>query len=382
MERVQLTYCGNVHPAGDLEEWLATVHRFAVPVAAAQRRRGLRFGLGAWWNAAVAQTLAGDPAARARLSAELAALDLPLWTLNVFPFGGFHDAVVKRAVYAPDWATEERLDYTRQCARVAAGLLPMGSTLPLSTLPLGYRGPGDAPADLRLMARNLVRCASSFAAIEQQTGVRCTLALEPEPFCLLETCAAAADFLERWVFDEGAWSTVTTEVLRRHLGVCVDLCHLAVVGEEPLAALALLAARGIVVPKVQVSSCLELRAPAELAPLLAFDEPRYLHQTVAERGPRALDLGDVRARTAEFTAGGRLRTHFHMPLYWDQPGALGSTRSEVERVLRGLRAMPPPLPLLEVETYTWSVLGDLAGSEPLPLRIGRELEFVANLLGV
>ena len=41
----------------------------------------------------------------------------------------------------------------------------------------------------------------------------------------------SAAFLERWLFDEGAWTTVPERVLRRHLGVCVDLCHLAVVGD-------------------------------------------------------------------------------------------------------------------------------------------------------
>lgn len=161
----------------------------------------------------------------------------------------------------------------------------------------------------------------------------------------------------------------------------MDLCHLAVVGEEPLAALADLTQRGIAVPKIQVSSCLEARSPEALDPLLQFDEPRYLHQTANARGDRALDLDLVRARRAEFATGGTVRTHFHMPLWWDEAGAFGSTRAEVERVLRALARAGGPLPLLEVETYTWSVLGSFLGSEPLARRIGRELDFAANLLG-
>ena len=69
-----------------------------------------------------------------------------------------------------------------------------------------------------------------------------------------------------------------------------------------------------------------------------------------------------------------------MPLFWDAPGALGSTRSEVERVLRALAASPEPLPLLEVETYTWSVLGDFAGRAPLHQHLQRELDQVASWL--
>jgi sugar phosphate isomerase/epimerase len=379
MPGLRLTYCGNVHPADDLSGWLRTLDECAAPVATHCRQRGRTFGVGAWWNAAVAATLATDAGARDRARASLDRLGLPIWTLNVFPHGGFHDAVVKTAVYRPDWSSEERLRYTRQAAEAAAMLSQPGAVLPLSTLPLGYRAPGEAAADLRLMARNLARAASAFAALEQRTGVRCVLALEPEPFCLLETCAQAAAFLERWLFEEGAWTTVPPDVLRRHLGVCVDLCHLAVVGEEPVAALQDLAARHIAVPKIQVSSCLEVRdGAAALDRLLGFDEPRYLHQTVAAAGARALDLGEVRTRRAEFAQAGPIRTHFHVPLWWDEAGPFGSTRAQVERTLA---ALSDPVPLLEVETYTWPVLGDLGGAAPLVERLCRELDFAAKHLG-
>ncbi|MBL8728552.1 MAG: metabolite traffic protein EboE [Planctomycetes bacterium] len=380
MTTPRLTYCGNVHPAPDLPSVLAALHGHAAPVAAASRAAGRPFGLGAWWPLPLVRQLAVDRAARDRLAAVLRELDLPLWTLNVFPVGGFHDRVVKTAVYRPDWATEERLLYTRLCAEVAASLVPAGTLLPLSTLPLGYRRPDEPPPDLRRMARNLARCASAFAAIETETGVRCVLALEPEPDCLLETCGEAAGFLEQWLFDEGAWTTMGQHVLRRHLGVCVDLCHLAVVGEEPLRALDDLRAREIAVPKIQVASCLEARTADGLDALLAFAEPRYLHQTVAENGLRALDLDAVAAHRAQFAVAGRVRSHYHVPLFWDQPGPLGSTRSEVERVLRALAAGPHALPLLEVETYTWDVLGDFAGTAPLAVRLQQELDWVASCL--
>lgn len=381
MTAFRLTYCGNVHAAGDLAAMLLALREHAAPVAAAARAAGRAFGLGCWWPDPVAAVLAAEPGQRAMLAAALQEHDLPLWTLNVFPFGGFHDAVVKTAVYRPDWGDEDRLRYTRASAEVAAALSPAGAVLPLSTLPLGYRAPGEPAADLRVMARNLARCASAFAAIEDRTGVRCVLALEPEPMCLLETAAATAAFLERWLFDEAAWTTVPEAVLRRHVGVCVDLCHLLVVGEDPVAALRDLAARGIAVPKIQVSSCLEVREPSGLDALLAFAEPRWLHQTVAADGTRALDLDDVAARRTAFAGGGVVRCHFHVPLFWDQQGPFGSTQREVARVLRWLGGSPlPSLPLLEVETYTWSVLGDLAGRANLHAHLARELAWAHEQL--
>ncbi|MCR9248592.1 MAG: metabolite traffic protein EboE [bacterium] len=379
---VRLTYCSNVHPAPDYDSHVAALHEHAAPVASRARAAGRDFGLGAWWPVDLARTLAHDATLRADYAATLGELGLPLWTVNVFPFDGFHDEVVKTGVYSPDWGHEDRLQYTRDCAAVAAALAPRGATVALSSLPLGYRGPGDPEPDRRLMARNLARCASAFAALEDETGVRCVLALEPEPDCLLETAAGTAAFLEDWLFDEGAWSTIDEAALRRHLGVCVDLCHLAVVGEDPVAALEDLRARRIAVPKIQVSSCLELRDPSGLDRLLAFDEARYLHQTASASGLRALDLGDVRARREEFATGGRIRTHYHVPLYWDEDGAFGSTRAEVERVLRWLGGgdRDRQLPLLEVETYTWSVLDGFDEGEPLANRLERELTFAAGCL--
>lgn len=385
-DALRLTYCTNVHPAPSLERQLATLREHVGPIARGAAQRVRRFGLGGWWPMVLVEQLAADADAFAALRDEMAACDVPLWTLNAFPYGDFHQEVVKTDVYTPDWSTEERLHYTRACAEVGARLRLSNQTLSLSTLPLGYRAPGEPPADLRLMARNLARCASAFADIERRTGVCCVLALEPEPDCLLETVADTVAFLERWVFEEGAWSTVPTDVLRRHLGVCVDLCHLFVVGEDALTALGELAARDIAVPKIQVSSCLEVRAEAGLERLLEFVEPRYLHQTVAANGLRSLDLDDVARRRDEFARAGRIRSHYHVPLDWDQPGPFGSTQSEVRRVLSALangqvavRGLgDDALPLLEVETYTWSVLGDRFGDQPLAERIQRELDWVAR----
>lgn len=327
---------------------------------------------------ALVEELSQNATARHQLRDALATDDVPLWTLNVFPFGDFHEEVVKTSVYAPDWGEEERLLYTRRCAEVGASLCREGDVLPLSTLPLGYRARGAQEADLRVMARNLARAASMLAGVEKQTGVRCVLAIEPEPNCLLETVKQTADFLDTWLFEEGAWTTVPEEHLRRHLGVCVDLCHLAVLDEDPLAAMQDLKQRGIDVPKIQVSSCLEVRRAEGIEQLLQFDEPRYLHQTVAQNGIRVLDLDGVKRRQFEFESAGRVRTHYHVPLDWDQEGPFGSTQQEVRRVLTALAAGSDPVPLLEVETYTWSVLGDTFGDEPLTDRLQRELDWVAS----
>ncbi len=378
---MRLTYCANVHPAEDLAAWFRVHEEHAVPIAAAVRAGGREFGLGAWWNATIARQLAADPAARAGLAEWLDRHDLDVWTLNAFPYGGFHDAAVKTRVYTPHWADPWRVAYTIDVATVvtllhaARGRGP--AVVPISTLPLGFR----EDSQRRAMAVNLRVVACRLANLRDEHGVHCVLALEPEPNCMLETAAATADFLEQEVFDVAG---PLEERLRDHLGVCVDLCHLAVVGEDPVAAWRSLRQREITVPKVQVSSCLELRDPAtSLDRLLAFDEPRYLHQTGGDAGRlRALDLADVAARRAEFERCRTIRTHFHLPVFWDAEGPLGSTRRQLRAFLAEMADTDPAeAPLLEVETYTWSVLDeDWRPDRDLVAGILRELDDVAAVL--
>lgn len=362
-----LTYCGNVHAAADLDAWLATLARFAAPVAAASGE-SRPFPLGVWWPAALAARLAAEPAARARVRAELDALGLRIATLNVFPHGDFHGERVKERVYRPDWASEARVSYTLDAAHAAAALVAPGTMLPLSTLPLGFGG-----GDLVAMRANLARVATALATIEAATGVCCVLALEPEPSCLVETAAEAIACVQ------AVRRAHASTAVERHLGVCLDLCHLAVMGEDPLAAMAQLAAAEVPVAKIQVSACLEVRGAGGLARLLAWDEPRYLHQTVGilPGGGRvcALDLDEVRRRQAEFAAASLVRAHFHVPVFWDEDGDFGSTRRSLTETLRAMATLR--LPLLEVETYTWHVLPGFSGrDEDLVAGLAREVAFV------
>lgn len=368
MSMGRVTYCANVHPAPDLERWLASLERDVAAVAAGRPRP---FGVGAWWSADTAARLAGDPRARARAMAALERSGLSIWTVNVFPHGAFHGQPVKERVYRPDWSDPARVRYTLDAATALAELLPQGARASMSTLPLGF-GRGD----LEAMAANLVDVAIFLEELAQRTGVELLLALEPEPFCLIETVEGAIAFLEQRVWRGRA---DREGLLRRRLGLCVDLCHLAVVGEDPLRALERLEAAGVACGKVQVSSALEVRAPGGLDRLLAFDEPTYLHQTVAESGLRALDLDEVARRREAFARAGRIRTHFHVPIFWDEEGDFGSTRAEVVRFLRGVRR---PVPLLEVETYTWGVLPPRArGRGEVTQGILEELRFVDRALG-
>ncbi|EHR49797.1 sugar phosphate isomerase/epimerase [Saccharomonospora marina XMU15] len=341
-----LSYCTNVHPAEDLDAILRQLDSHAVAVR--EKLGEDRLGVGLWLAATVAEGLAEDAGARRRFAAELEARGLAVQTLNAFPYGGFHDSVVKHSVYRPRWTDPRRLKYTVDCVAVLADLLPANAEYgSISTLPLGWREPWTA-ADDAVAEAAFDEVTRVLGETHARQGRLVKLAVEPEPGCVLDTMADAVDWLAR-------------RVDPRHVGVCLDTCHLAVSFADPRRTVARVAEAGLEVVKVQASSALHIESPdteAARAALAEFAEPRYLHQ-VRELLPdgRVLACDDLPQALAELPAIGPWRVHFHVPLHAaPQPPLTSTTDVLAESLAAVAEHAGPRRPHVEVETYTWNVL--------------------------
>jgi sugar phosphate isomerase/epimerase len=340
---VYVGYCTNVHPAEDLDGIIAQLVRYAEPIRA---RLGLRrLGVGLWLAQPVATALAEDPKAVLRLREELARSGTEVVTLNAFPYSGFHAASVKKSVYHPDWTDPARLNYTLDCARVLASLLPDDSFEgSISTLPLAWRDPWSAAMAGRAY-RQLDQLAHGLERLHADTGRRIRVALEPEPGCVVENTEQAISVLGKVNTD---W-----------LGLCLDTCHLAVAYEDPMAALRRLRAAGVPVVKVQASCAVEAGRPADPAVRAAlgeFAEPRFLHQTKEATSAGLHSADDLADALAGGLPGvGPWRVHFHVPLHERLAEPLSSTQAVLLAALTGLLGGRSPVTThLEVETYTWT----------------------------
>jgi sugar phosphate isomerase/epimerase len=359
---LHLAYCSNVHPADDLDGVAAQLERYTARVRAKLDVPVL--GIGLW----VAAPAVADVAAATRLSDQLDRLGLEVVTLNGFPYQAFHAPVVKRDVYWPHWAQDDRRNYTLGLARLLAKLLPEdvedGS---ISTLPLGWREGWDDDAQATAL-RALADLASELEALHAATGKRVRLALEPEPGCTVETIAQACDALAGLAPD---W-----------IGVCLDACHLAVQFEDPAEAVAQLITKNVSIVKSQVSSALRVPDPGSEAgrELLArFDEPRFLHQVRECVNSHVEGTDDL----PEALAGGlpaqrEWRVHFHVPVN----SAEHTTQDELSATLTALAGGEAPLTRhFEVETYTWSVMRDAPQDDAgLVAGLAAELEWTRDRL--
>ncbi|CAO3440602.1 metabolite traffic protein EboE [Azospirillum endophyticum] len=390
--RGTLGYCLNVHPTQTLAEVRAAL---LGPVRTIKRR------LCPDYPFAVGLRLSAQAAAQPEAAAQLAALfrdeGFAAYTMNGFPYGPFHGVPVKEAVYEPDWTTPDRLAYTLDLAAIMAALVPTWEATreaaTISTVPGGFaprtRGREAAVAD------GLLHAAAGLVRLERETGRRIALALEPEPFCLLETTADAVAFFGNHLFTPAAAKRLAAltglgadeaaDALPRHLGLCLDACHMAVMFEEPEATLAALAAAGIPIHKMQVSAALRIpRLDADARRrAAAFQDGVYLHQTMARGAGGAvlpsLDLPQALARGAA-ADGEEWRIHVHVPLFAEPAPPLASTADSLERLLV-LHRNRPFTPHLEVETYTWSVLPQELGGISVTEGIEKELRWVLQRLG-
>lgn len=382
MNRHESGYCTNVHAGADLPRTRENLERHALAV----KKRvspDQPMGVGLWLAAAAAKSLRNEIEP---FAAWLRGVGLVPFTFNGFPYGDFHQKVVKHDVYLPTWADERRLAYTLDLIAIQHALLPPGQEGSISTLPIAWGTPAASDELLKQSANNLAQVAAHLANLEQETGRLIYLCLEPEPGCVLQR---KGDFL--WFFKDYLWPLGKEDLLRRHLRVCHDVCHSVVMFEDQADVLATYHAAGIQVGKVQVSSAIRVDFAAlddsgrrlAIEQLSAFAEDRYLHQTVTrEPGKTTVfhedlpgllkTVGDPRSLRGEW------RVHFHVPIYLESFGNLSSSRDDILACLAACKKYSD-VRHFEVETYAWTVLPKELQHARLADGIAEEMEYFFNV---
>ncbi len=391
-----LTYCTNIHRGESWAETQAALERY-LPEVKRQAAPAASMGVGLRLSNLASETLAREAGQLAAFKDFLAEHDLYVFTINGFPYGPFHGTRVKEDVYQPDWRFPERLAYSNRLADLLLELLPQGSEIEgsISTVPATFRPLGAQEGALDKIADNLLRHAAHLVALRERQGRTITLALEPEPMCYLETSEELIGFLKSRIFASepvarfcnltGLAAGAAEAALRRHIGICYDVCHAAIEFEDPAASIARLRQAGIGIFKLQLSAALKVKNVDRetRAQLQRFDEGVYLHQVVERRGNgdlvRYLDLAPAFAEIAA-AYGTEWRVHCHVPIFLQTLPVLDTTQDFLSEILR-IHKQTPISPHLEVETYTFDVLPEELRRVDVATAVARELDWVTNRLG-
>src|SRR4029434_2632215 len=96
----------------------------------------------------------------------------------------------KERVYLPDWLDDARVSDTALLGDLLAQLLPDDAPFGTVSTVLGaFRARVSSGADAEAMGDRMLAAAAFFHRLRARTGKTIALALEPEPFCHLETIA-------------------------------------------------------------------------------------------------------------------------------------------------------------------------------------------------
>ena len=374
---IHLSYCSNIH-AG--ESWDATFRNLKIYIPEVKKRLEHKgpFGIGLRLSQEAAVVLE-RPDILQEFRDWLKQTNAYVFTLNCFPYGGFHRTKVKEQVHAPDWTTEARLAYTLRCFRILAQLLPEGVEGGISTSPLSYRHWFAADLEKKeafeKATTHLIAVVVELVRLQQETGKFLHLDIEPEPDGLLENSEELIRYFKEWLIPMGKTSLTkqlgitakeSEQLIKAHLQVCYDVCHFAIGYEKPKEAFKKLKQAGIGIGKIQLSAALKLLIPESPFERFSigkrlgeFADTTYLHQVVGRTKEEGLtsypDLPQALAQLGG-TQDLEWRVHFHVPIFLANYGTFQATQEDIVEVLKLVNANPSITNHLEVETYTWEVL--------------------------
>jgi len=374
-----------VHAGVDLEATQANLSKYAARVKQLVSPND-PMGIGLWLAAPAAQQLL-DSNQTTRFRDWLAEQGLVPFTLNGFPYGNFHNEVVKHDVYKPTWHDPDRLQYTKNLATILDAILPAEQTGSISTLPIAWGKQSLTAEQWDSTVRQLLELADFLHELQLTTGRTIHVCIEPEPGCALDVAADMIDLFQNRLLPQGS-----ADKILHHIRVCHDVCHSAVMFESQADVLRQYQELGIQVGKIQVSSAVQVNfaqlaasdRAAAFEQLASFNEPRYLHQTCIREPNQTIQFhqdlsGALETVTDPQSLESTWSVHFHVPIFLESLGLLTTSQHDILECMEACKSMPN-LEHFEVETYAWNVLPKHLQQSDLAQGIADELLWFRNLV--
>ena len=351
-----LAYCTNIHRGETWTETFEALNKYTLAVRDSVSP-GKPYAIGLRLSDLASRELS-ESKTLAAFQKWLDQQNCYVFTINGFPYGKFHGTRVKEQVYAPDWTTRERVEYTNRLFDLLAQLVPKDVEGSVSTVPCSYKEFITSDSQVEAMRVNLWQCVEHIARLSERVGKKLHLGLEPEPLCYLETSEETVNFFEQMRSERP-----NDPRLAEHLGVNYDTCHLAVEFEVPEDAIKRFQQHGMRISKIHLSSALKVKPTIEVREALrAFTDDIYFHQVVA-RSPdgsierfRDLNVALTRNAKRETRNFPEWRIHFHIPLHSPKTALFDNTSDHILGLLYILKREPTLCTHLEMETYTWEVM--------------------------
>ena len=318
-----------------------------------------------------------------------------IYTANAFVYGHFKGAAVKEQVYEPDWRSEERTQYTINVADILADVCPAGIAPSIQSAPLGFKPRVTGHDVVASYTDNVLRVVAHLIALEAKTGRTVQLALEPEPFCFLETTDETIAYFRDHLYSGAVGREARQARARadrrsqrsaapasrhrlRHLPSGGRIRgHHRVAAEAGRCRRSDLQAAGSRRAAHAGSHAAASSIRSSATPRPSISPRRWKSRTARSTATSMSTTPSPRSR--RIRAPREWRTHIHVPVFLDDLGQFRTTRFAIEDALR-FHKQKPLSRHLEVETYTWDMLPDSLKTGDIVDYVCRELDWVRGQL--
>ncbi|HIH2762444.1 MAG TPA: metabolite traffic protein EboE [Candidatus Azoamicus sp. MARI] len=295
--------------------------------------------------------------------------NIPL--INGFVYKNFHQKLIKEKIYYPDWTKKERLNFTKNIIFFAQKLNKKSKICGISTLPITYNIwiKKNIKYNLKKTINYFFDILNILMQIKKYKNILIHIDIEPEPFCFLESCKDFIYFFKLWLMPGLKKKIKTyfnintreaTKIIAKHLNLCFDTCHSAVMFENEKKSLDLIRQLKIKIGRVQVSSAIKIKNinNKNFTHLTFLKKSPFLHQSLIKMKNltfiKTNDFKNIKIINNNLIK--EIRIHCHVPIYIKKIlKYFETTQKELKNSLINI-IKHNDTRNLEIETYTYNIL--------------------------
>lgn len=295
--------------------------------------------------------------------------NIPL--INGFVYKNFHQNLIKENIYYPDWTKKERFNFTKNTIFFAQKINKRSKICGISTLPITYKLwiKNNTKYNIKKAINFFFEILKILIKIKKYKNILIHIDIEPEPFCLLEDCKDFIYFFKSWILPEleekikiylNVKKNKAKNVITKHLNLCFDICHSAVMFENQKLSLDLIKKFKIKIGRVQISSAIKIKKinKHNFNHLNFLNKSPFLHQSLMKLNNlkyiKNNDFKNIKIINNEIIK--EIRIHCHVPIYKKKiTNNIYTTQKELKNSLMNILKYDFTRNL-EIETYTYNML--------------------------
>ncbi len=356
-----LTYCSNIFKVNNINKLIDNINKYIESITDKKRNIGISLCIS---NQILKKLRNQNTISKIKTWQINNKIYIP--SINGFVYQKFHKKHIKEKIYSPDWTSINRFYFTKNLILLSNSLRVHKKTINISTLPLSYKNwskKTDIDHILYSSVKNITMLINTEIQLNIKNRYYTTIDIEPEPTCTIEDYKTLINFNQYWLNPAQLKNHNSITKLKKHIGVCYDICHLSTMFCKHEKTINILKRKKININKIQISSSLKTIIPKNKKHLskikknlILLNKSNFLHQSNFKKQKNLEKYTDINKmlNIVETKKNYELRIHCHIPIYKKKFKCIDTTYTDIEKITKLLKHNHISKNL-EIETYTKSL---------------------------